>query len=445
MTRLSEIRRCFEGAIASVVATCSPDGKPNVVNLSQVYFVDDQHVALSFQFFGKTRQNILANPHAVVLLIDPKTGAYWRLHMRYLRTDASGAVFERMKAQLAGIASHTGMQDVFKLQGADIYRVNEIEPVVGDPLPEPPVKANPLGSVRVCGERLSNCSSLEEAFNCALQILAGDLDFKHAMILMLDHATQRLYVVASSGYSSSGVGSEIEVGQGVIGVSVRENTPIRIGHMTNASSYSQAIRTTINPAAIGTDDMTEIPYPGLASPHSQLAVPIASGGLVLGALFVESQYPLRFGFEEEDAIVAIAAHLGSLARWMDAGSDSRDAHLPAAAVQATSGAPLSVRHFSANDSVFVDQKYLIKGVAGAIIWKLLNEYSAGRNEFSNRELRLDPGIGLPYLDDNLETRLILLRRRLEDFGPDLRIEKLGRGRFRLSVTRPISLLEAATA
>jgi hypothetical protein len=38
---------------------------------------------------------------------------------------------------------------------------------------------------------------------------------------------------------------------------------------------------------------------------------------------------------------------------------------------------------------------------------------------------------------------VLLRRRLEDFGPDLRIEKTGRGRFRLMVAKEVSLLSRA--
>jgi hypothetical protein len=85
---------------------------------------------------------------------------------------------------------------------------------------------------------------------------------------------------------------------------------------------------------------------------------------------------------------------------------------------------------------------LIKGVAGSVLWLLLNDnQETGRTEFSNRELRLDPRLRLPELDDNLETRLILLQRRLSERCDWLAIEKSGRGRFRLRVDRPIKLAD----
>ena len=143
---LDDIRLCLEGIIPAIIATCAADGTPNVAYLSQVYYVDPGHVALSFQFFNKTRQNILANPDATLLLLDPHTFAFYRLGIRYLHTQTEGPVFESMRAQLAGIASHSGMADVFELKGADLYAVRGIEPVPGDSLPPPPPRRGLLGA-----------------------------------------------------------------------------------------------------------------------------------------------------------------------------------------------------------------------------------------------------------------------------------------------------------
>ena len=79
MIRLAELSACFEGVIPSAVASCAPDGTPNVTWLSIVHRVDDAHVALSFQFFNKTRANVAKNPRAMVLVNDPRTSRQYRL------------------------------------------------------------------------------------------------------------------------------------------------------------------------------------------------------------------------------------------------------------------------------------------------------------------------------------------------------------------------------
>jgi adenylate cyclase len=76
--------------------------------LSQVEYVDREHVATSYQFFNKTRHNILESPYARLLVVHPFTAARYRLLVQYLRTETGGPLFERMKAKLAGIASHSG-------------------------------------------------------------------------------------------------------------------------------------------------------------------------------------------------------------------------------------------------------------------------------------------------------------------------------------------------
>ena len=214
----------------------------------------------------------------------------------------------------------------------------------------------------------------------------------------------------------------------MIGVAARERSPVRIGYMTSASLYSHAQRSSLRAQVPDVECLTEIPYPGLAEPHSQLAVPIVWARRLLGVLFVESPDDLRFSFDDEDALVAIAGHLGAAIELLQAGDEPAEAPVPAQRPPVARGAPLAVRHFPSNDSVFINDRYLIKGVAGAILCKLLREHLAqGRTEFSNRELRLDPALRLPDFSDNLEARLLLLQRRLAEHGPDLRIEKTGRG------------------
>ena len=128
---LNAIRPCLEGAVPAVIATCARDGTPNVSYISEVHYVDSRHVALSFQFFSKTRQNVLENPRATLVVVHPETGTQYKLAVHYLRTEESGALFECMKAKLAGIASHAGMTGVFRLRGADIYRVESVDEIAG--------------------------------------------------------------------------------------------------------------------------------------------------------------------------------------------------------------------------------------------------------------------------------------------------------------------------
>src|SRR5690606_17878489 len=102
-----------------------------------------------------------------------------------------------------------------------------------------------------------------------LACLETQFDIHHAMILMLDGSGTRLYTLASLGYAQSGVGSEIPLGDGVIGVAAREATPIRIGHMTLDTAYSRAIREAAREGGLADALETEIPLPGLPESRSQ--------------------------------------------------------------------------------------------------------------------------------------------------------------------------------
>ena len=437
--RLGSIRRCLEGAVPSVVATCAADGTPNASLISQVHYVDEDHVALSYQFFSKTRENVQTHPRATVQLVDPVTGTMYRLALQYLRTERDGPVFESMKAKLAGIASQVGMTGVFRLLGADLYRVLSIERLPGTPLPLPEPRFTALGALRATSMQLAACTDLASLFDETLGCLERHFDIRHAMLLMADPARRRLYTVASRGYADSGAGSEIPIGHGLIGTAAEALTAIRVSHLTTEYGYVQAVRDSLRRQGASHDIETTIALPGLPEAHSQLAVPIAAGRQLLGMLYVESPEELRFGFEDEDALATLAAQLASAIGTLQTTEAAEDAD-ETQPDHAPSGAPVRLRRYATDDSLFLGDDYLIKGVAGAILWKLARDFIATRRTaFTNRELRLDPSLRLPDVSDNLEARLILLQRRLADRNACMQIEKTGRGRFRLIVDRPLEL------
>jgi hypothetical protein len=118
-----EVKPVMQNGVPAIVATCSADGIPNATLISQVYYVDRTHIALSFQFFNKTIRNVRENPQACVALNDLQSNTKWILDVQYDHSETEGPIFDEMDMQIEAIASATGMSGIFKLRAADIYRV----------------------------------------------------------------------------------------------------------------------------------------------------------------------------------------------------------------------------------------------------------------------------------------------------------------------------------
>jgi adenylate cyclase len=152
---------------------------------------------------------------------------------------------------------------------------------------------------------------------------------------------------------------------------------------------------------------------------------------------------MRFSYDDEDALAALCSMLGTSMQVLElSASDDAPAFVRAPVL---SGEPALVRFYAEDSSVFIDDAYLIKGMAGAIFAALVRDFTgpSSKNCFTTRELRLDPRIALHDASDNLEARLLLLIRRLAERDACIRIERTGRGQYRLCPTRPIALAEGA--
>jgi adenylate cyclase len=180
-----------------------------------------------------------------------------------------------------------------------------------------------------------------------------------------------------------------------------------------------------------------------------MAVPMVSLGQLIGMLVVESRRQVAF-HESDQAAVTVVAALAANAieaertRELTEAAATSALRTPIPAGAGRAAGATHVRFFAVDGSTFLGGDYLIKGVAGRILWSLLGHFvREGRTEFTNKEIRLDPTLELPEFRDNLDSRLILLKRRLDERAAPVRIEKTGRGTFRLIVTGTLRLDEVA--
>ncbi len=444
---LSTLPDCFEGVVPAVVATASADGNPNITYLSKVHRVDDEHVALSNQFFSKTSRNLAENPHASMVVVTPSYRQY-RFSMRYLRTETRGPVFDGLAEHVEALGALTGMSTVFRLRAADVYRVLDVEEYpptgarAGGEEGGPTTDAVRLGEL---AGRLGRAADLDVLLTVTLDGLVG-MGYEHCSLMLLDELGERLFTIASRGYGDGGadrgVGSELAVGEGVPGMAAARARPMRTGNLGQMRKYSETVRRSFEDGGV-LGPAPHIPLPSLPDAQSLLAVPAMVHGHLHGVLVVESRRYAAYA-EQDEALLRMVAGLvaGALeiaaayARTGRAGPPGDRAGPPTD----PDGPVTRVRYFPADGSTFLGTDYLIKGVAGRVLWSLLRQHvDDGRDEFTNRELRLDPSIDLPAFRDNLDSRLILLKRRLDEHGAPLRIEKTGRGRFRLLVDCPVRL------
>jgi adenylate cyclase len=454
---LETFSNCFQGLLPAQLFTCSLDGIPNAAYLSHVEYVDAEHVALSFQFFNKSRRNIAENPQALVNMLDPDTGQGWSLQLRYERSEESGPLFDRMALRIEAIASYCGLKGVFKLRAADVYRVLSISPLAeecGSPragISQHATGLDPVFTVRALqdlSDRINAADTLESLVDSILAGLEESFGFRNAMILVPSEQEGVLVTIATRGYPENGVGAEVRVGEGIVGMVAEARKPIRISGLMRGMLYALAMsRATNTPETV---PGRRVPLPGLPNPESQLGVPLLVRGELVGVLCLESEVPYRFHEEDKASIELLGRYLAIAIQnmqWQERAADTLAQGAPEQLAASAPAGPVAascsaheVTYYAADECVLVDGDYLIRGLPANILWRLLTiRQATGRAEFTNRELRLDKSLNLPEWKDNLESRLLLLRRRLEQKCPDIRLVPRARGRFGVEVRGSLTL------
>jgi len=362
------------------------------------------------------------------------------------------------------------LKGIFKLLAADIYEVLSLDPAPdmgAAPTLVPRVATAPadalftMHALQDLATRMHMAESLDQLVDSILAGLEEVFGFTHAIVALTTDEPGVLATVASRGYPETGAGAEARFGEGIIGLVAEAQKPIRISGLFRATLYAHAVRRHAQQQGVH-EFARSIPLPGLAQPESQLGIPLLVRGELIGVLCIESETPYRFHEEDKTSIEVLGSYLAIAIQNMQllersdsgvAAPHKAPGRAAPAAAHSTPAPPVKpaaargsreISYYAADECVLVDGEYLIRSLPARIFWKLLCARTReGRVEFTNRELRLDKSLNLPEWKDNLETRLLLLRRRLEQKCPDIRLVPRGRGRFALELGAPVTLTERA--
>jgi len=66
------------------------------------------------------------NPYVTACVRDANTYQEWILDLQYDHTETEGPLFDDMDMKIKAIASAARMTGIFKLRGADVYRVDAV-------------------------------------------------------------------------------------------------------------------------------------------------------------------------------------------------------------------------------------------------------------------------------------------------------------------------------
>ena len=167
--------------------------------------------------------------------------------------------------------------------------------------------------VRIIQEISSEISStldLDKILTIILQSMDEVLGFKHSMILFLDEHGEKLKVSASHGYEESGLGAEVPVGQGVIGMVAKRRKIIRMGNIGASMAYISAVKAHMEEG--GQEKLGEmIKLPGLENVQSQIGIPLLEKERLIGVFAVESPKPNAFDELDETLLIILANQAAS--------------------------------------------------------------------------------------------------------------------------------------
>ena len=168
-------------------------------------------------------------------------------------------------------------------------------------------KTEEIRIIQQTSAELNSTLDLEEVLEIILHSMDAVLGFKHAMVLLAELDAQLLTLAASRGYEDTGIGAEVALGKGVIGVSAKRRRLMRMGNIQSQMAYTKTVRARMEAAGEGENLRETVELPGLPKVQSQIAIPLVVQDRLVGVFAVESETPNAFN-ELDELLLSIVAN-----------------------------------------------------------------------------------------------------------------------------------------
>jgi len=272
-----EMMPTFEGAFPSVIVTGNAEGIPNVANLSRVWYVDAEHVAIANQMLGKTARNLAENPIALIKTVMPNSMLHWEITVKWSGSLEEGALFESVRQDLQAISWMAGISNPIGLRSVILFQVI---------------------ACRKCVEESAPLAPLPEMYGDLLNTLSGELELSRLSFWELKDDGSKASLLASRGVPNAGANKAVfEPMKRLADLAQLENRVIRMRNIRSQMKYMHAAEDVSSPSAM---------------PTSFLAFPVTAFGRTVGIVCCEETEspPQAFDRLEDGFLTLLGRRLG---------------------------------------------------------------------------------------------------------------------------------------
>ncbi|MFL5391791.1 MAG: sigma 54-interacting transcriptional regulator, partial [Myxococcales bacterium] len=173
------------------------------------------------------------------------------------------------------------------------------------------------------------------------------------------------------GYGDACRGAKVDVGTGVIGLVAQKKRLLRVGNLSRARAYAEAIREEVKRSGGGAG-LGAIPkLPGLPDAETQIGIPLLVRDALVGVFFVECAQKAIFSERDETLasivgnLAASAIHHAILFRRVERQAEDRTRELCEVKAQLDGGRGLTFDHLLGESKPMKEARKLLRKVAGS--------------------------------------------------------------------------------